>query len=193
MVWVPGSESLVTSTPSSERSWRSTASPPSSTWREAWPTCSGTRSTVTGTRGKHILTSEWKWCWFSCLAVKLLDIGVWMSWRLACLEWVTWDRASPRFSQVSDRHFPWSALTSPFCCPELGCDVVGLVSSPRGPTQHVSRPVLSQIVKFDQIPNIFGVLKIWRILNTEYIQFLKTDRILIPNSTIQNMNIEYHY
>ena len=26
-----------------------------------------------------------------------------------------------------------------FCCLDLGCDVVGLVSSPRGPTQHVTQ------------------------------------------------------
>ena len=51
-VWVRAWGWLVTSTPSSDRSWRSTASPPSSTWRGTWPPCSGTRSSATGTRGK---------------------------------------------------------------------------------------------------------------------------------------------
>ena len=38
------------------------------------------------------------------------------------------------FSGFFDSVFPeW------FCCLELGCDVVGLVSSPRGPTQHVTQ------------------------------------------------------
>ena len=71
------------------------------------------------------------------LTVKQLVTGAWVSWRLGCSGWVTWDKALPKFSQVTFCN--WRHHLDPCYCPELGCVVVGLVTSPRGPSSHVTR------------------------------------------------------
>ena len=76
MVSAPAWKLLVTSTPSLGKSWPSTASPLSSTWRGIWPLCSGTRSSENGTRGRQ---SEYKFL------VKTMLLQ-WSGW-LPLFEW----------------------------------------------------------------------------------------------------------
>ena len=75
-------------------------------------------------------------------------------------------------------------MTLIFSCEEAALEV--------RPCVRVSVPVLSRIVKFEQIPNTeyIRILKMPRILNTEYILFLKNERIRIPNSTIRTQLFE---
>lgn len=78
------------------------------------------------------------WCWF-------FKFWQWSSW-LPVFEWVE-DRGARDWSHWTKHcqsflRFLFATddnCLNPFYCPELGCVVVGLVTSPRGPSPHVSR------------------------------------------------------
>lgn len=137
MASAPAWKLPVTSTPSLGKSWPSTASPLSSTWRGIWPLCSGTRSSENGTRGRQ---SEYKFL------VKTM-LSQWSGW-LPLFEWAEdWRARDGSHGTEHRKSFlrfywlcsDWHLTLTHLYCPELGCDVVGLVSSPRRPSPHVSR------------------------------------------------------